>query len=261
MLRTIKAVASPVRLEILSLLKDPVAKLSAADRRRSRARRCLRRFHSREGGDRGRNGVASPDAADRRRAADRDAQEELDLLPSRRVGDSTVHRVSHRRSCDGDCGESRIQPCRRVQPSPVRRQQPSGLPRRCGPDRRSRCCGSLRRCGTSKPSSCSPPVEPGTVAARIFDLFEELPFAGHPVIGAAAVLHMRSEATGAQRWRFQLPSKTVEVTTEVTGRRLFRLAGPGHPGVPWRRSMTALGSRARSISRRRISTATYRWRW
>ncbi len=62
-----------------------------------------------------------------------------------------------------------------------------------------------------------PTSEAGTVAARIFDLFEELPFAGHPVIGAAAVLHMRSEATDAQRWRFELPSKTVEVTTEVTG--------------------------------------------
>jgi trans-2,3-dihydro-3-hydroxyanthranilate isomerase len=62
-----------------------------------------------------------------------------------------------------------------------------------------------------------PTDEAGTVAARIFDLFEELPFAGHPVIGAAAVLHMRSQATGAQRWRFELPSKAVEVSTEVTG--------------------------------------------
>lgn len=59
---------------------------------------------------------------------------------------------------------------------------------------------------------------PGTVLARIFDLFEELPFAGHPIIGAAAVLHERSGAGGAQSWRFQLASKTVEVRTEVTGR-------------------------------------------
>ena len=36
--------------------------------------------------------------------------------------------------------------------------------------------------------------EPDTVGARVFDLFEELPFAGHPVIGAAAVLH---ESTGS----------------------------------------------------------------
>ena len=58
--------------------------------------------------------------------------------------------------------------------------------------------------------------QPGTVSARIFDLFGELPFAGHPVIGAAVVLHKRSRADGAQCWRFQLPSKTVEITTEVT---------------------------------------------
>ena len=61
-----------------------------------------------------------------------------------------------------------------------------------------------------------PTNEPGTVAARIFDLFEELPFAGHPIIGAAAVLHQRRGIGGAQSWRFQLVSKTVEVRTEVT---------------------------------------------
>jgi predicted PhzF superfamily epimerase YddE/YHI9 len=40
-----------------------------------------------------------------------------------------------------------------------------------------------------------------TVSARIFDLFEELPFAGHPVIGAAAVLHEgeSGERCGAYR--------------------------------------------------------------
>ena len=57
--------------------------------------------------------------------------------------------------------------------------------------------------------------QPGTVRARIFDLFEELPFAGHPIIGAAAVLHEQSGAGEAQSWRFQLSSKTVEVRTEV----------------------------------------------
>jgi trans-2,3-dihydro-3-hydroxyanthranilate isomerase len=61
-----------------------------------------------------------------------------------------------------------------------------------------------------------PTDQPRTVRARIFDLFDELPFAGHPIIGAAAVLHERSGATGAQSWRFQLPGRTVEITTEVT---------------------------------------------
>jgi trans-2,3-dihydro-3-hydroxyanthranilate isomerase len=62
-----------------------------------------------------------------------------------------------------------------------------------------------------------PTNRPDTVRARIFDLFEELPFAGHPIIGAAAVLHKRSEAGGARSWRFRLQSKTVEVRTEVIG--------------------------------------------
>jgi PhzF family phenazine biosynthesis protein len=61
-----------------------------------------------------------------------------------------------------------------------------------------------------------PTEDPRTVRARIFDLFDELPFAGHPIIGAAAVLHRRSETAGAQNWRFQLSSKTVEIRTEVT---------------------------------------------
>jgi PhzF family phenazine biosynthesis protein len=56
----------------------------------------------------------------------------------------------------------------------------------------------------------------GTVEARIFDLFDELPFAGHPIIGAAAVLHKHSGAADPQSWRFQLIAKTVEITTEVT---------------------------------------------
>jgi trans-2,3-dihydro-3-hydroxyanthranilate isomerase len=61
-----------------------------------------------------------------------------------------------------------------------------------------------------------PTDQPGTVGARIFDLFSELPFAGHPIIGAAAVMHKCSGSDAAQSWRFQLSSKTVEVSTEIT---------------------------------------------
>ena len=52
----------------------------------------------------------------------------------------------------------------------------------------------------------TPTDEPNTVGARIFDLFEELPFAGHPIIGAAAVLHRRSEAGGAQHGGSNCPA-------------------------------------------------------
>jgi len=54
------------------------------------------------------------------------------------------------------------------------------------------------------------------VSARVFDLFGELDFAGHPVLGAAAVLHERAGGTGARRWRFHLTARPVEVTTRST---------------------------------------------
>jgi trans-2,3-dihydro-3-hydroxyanthranilate isomerase len=68
-----------------------------------------------------------------------------------------------------------------------------------------------------------------TVEARIFDLFGELPFAGHPIIGAAAVLHERSGACDPQDWRFQLHGRTVEITTEVTPTGYFGLLDQGTP--------------------------------
>ena len=45
-----------------------------------------------------------------------------------------------------------------------------------------------------------PTDRPDTVRARIFDLFEELPFAGHPIIGAAAVLHKRTGIATPHTW-------------------------------------------------------------
>jgi trans-2,3-dihydro-3-hydroxyanthranilate isomerase len=74
-----------------------------------------------------------------------------------------------------------------------------------------------------------PTGQPGTVRARIFDLFDELPFAGHPIIGAAAVLHKQSGVGGARSWRFQLSSKTVEITTTVTDRSYAGLLDQGAP--------------------------------
>jgi PhzF family phenazine biosynthesis protein len=57
--------------------------------------------------------------------------------------------------------------------------------------------------------------DPGTWRARIFDMFTELPFAGHPVIGAAAVLHHRAASSNedVRTWRFELPGRTVTVKT------------------------------------------------
>lgn len=54
--------------------------------------------------------------------------------------------------------------------------------------------------------------------ARIFTEDEELPFAGHPVLGAAAVLH-RECAPGIElrTWRLCLGSRIVTVTTALAG--------------------------------------------
>jgi trans-2,3-dihydro-3-hydroxyanthranilate isomerase len=59
---------------------------------------------------------------------------------------------------------------------------------------------------------------PGLVRARVFDLMEELDFAGHPVLGAAAVLHEHAGvAPGAERsWSFELKAGTVQVGTRGT---------------------------------------------
>src|SRR5688572_18458547 len=56
-----------------------------------------------------------------------------------------------------------------------------------------------------------PTTEANAVQARVFDLFEELPFAGHPVIGAAATLHRASGGTSTQTWQVELPCKVVRV--------------------------------------------------
>ncbi len=74
-----------------------------------------------------------------------------------------------------------------------------------------------------------PAAQSNAVRARVFDLFEELPFAGHPIIGAAAVLHSCSGATAAQSWQFDLPDKSVTISTETTDQGYFGLLDQGTP--------------------------------
>lgn len=74
-----------------------------------------------------------------------------------------------------------------------------------------------------------PTTETSIVRARVFDLHEELPFAGHPLIGGAAVLHNRCGRDGLQTWRIVLPQKTVSVTTEHTAQGYYGLLDQGPP--------------------------------
>jgi PhzF family phenazine biosynthesis protein len=77
--------------------------------------------------------------------------------------------------------------------------------------------------------------------ARIFDLFEELDFAGHPVIGAAAVLHHQYGGDNLHgSWTLELASGALTVETERRGPGTFHAVLPdmhaqflGQPtGVP-----------------------------
>ena len=77
--------------------------------------------------------------------------------------------------------------------------------------------------------------------ARIFDLFEELDFAGHPVIGAAAVLHHQHGGDNLHgSWTLELVSGALTVETERRGPGTFHTVLPdmhaqflGQPtGVP-----------------------------
>jgi trans-2,3-dihydro-3-hydroxyanthranilate isomerase len=74
-----------------------------------------------------------------------------------------------------------------------------------------------------------PTRDDSLVHARVFDLFEELAFAGHPIIGAAAVLHRASNQAARCDWTIELPTKTVTVTTERTVNGYFGMLDQGKP--------------------------------
>lgn len=52
-----------------------------------------------------------------------------------------------------------------------------------------------------------------TWRARVFDLAGELDFAGHPLIGAACVLHALHGGDATEIWHLKLTARTVDVTT------------------------------------------------
>lgn len=74
-----------------------------------------------------------------------------------------------------------------------------------------------------------PTGEAGSVRARVFDLFEELAFAGHPIIGAAAVLHRSSSVAAHASWRFVLAGRSVTIETVRTAEGYFGLLDQGQP--------------------------------
>jgi trans-2,3-dihydro-3-hydroxyanthranilate isomerase len=65
--------------------------------------------------------------------------------------------------------------------------------------------------------------------ARVFDLVEELDFAGHPALGAAAVLHDRLGGDAVRQWTLGLPAKTVTVQTSRHGSAYRATLDQGRP--------------------------------
>jgi PhzF family phenazine biosynthesis protein len=74
-----------------------------------------------------------------------------------------------------------------------------------------------------------PTAAPDRWRARVFDLEEELGFAGHPVLGAAAVLHDRAGGDTTRRWTISLPAKTVTVQTTGDGAAFRAVLDQGRP--------------------------------
>ena len=61
-------------------------------------------------------------------------------------------------------------------------------------------------------------ISPAGAQARVFTVEEELPFAGHPVLGAAAVLHRtQAPAEESRFWELQLPHGKIGVSTRRSG--------------------------------------------
>ncbi len=65
--------------------------------------------------------------------------------------------------------------------------------------------------------------------ARVFDLVEELDFAGHPLIGAASVAHSVLNECETAEWAFELNHRTVTVTTRRTQTGFSALLDQGAP--------------------------------
>lgn len=74
--------------------------------------------------------------------------------------------------------------------------------------------------------------EDGRLKARIYDLFEELPFAGHPIIGAACCLHRRTGDDQERHWAFDLiGDRTVKVKTTYEDGHYVGTVDQGRPQI------------------------------
>ncbi|KUJ81355.1 PhzF family phenazine biosynthesis protein [Ruegeria profundi] len=72
----------------------------------------------------------------------------------------------------------------------------------------------------------------GQISARVFDLFEELPFAGHSIIGAACTLHREAGTEGSRGWTISLQGgREVSVSTQYRDGYYFGALDQGRPEI------------------------------
>lgn len=75
----------------------------------------------------------------------------------------------------------------------------------------------------------SPGSRPRSMRARIFDLMEELAFAGHPLIGAAAALQHRASPGESGTWTFELGDRAARVEVTYADDHYFGVLDQGPP--------------------------------
>ncbi len=66
-----------------------------------------------------------------------------------------------------------------------------------------------------------PGASANTYSARVFTVEEELPFAGHPLLGAAALLHHLHCPVASAEWTLQLAAKSVQLRTRRQGQGFY----------------------------------------
>ena len=65
------------------------------------------------------------------------------------------------------------------------------------------------------------PLEGRAFSVHMHDLWRELPFAGHPLLGAAAVLHARCAEVDSCRWELRVGERIIEVLSSPAANARF----------------------------------------
>ena len=140
--------------------------------------------------------------------------------------------------------------------SPSSSTRPGSAPRSCS--------GSRRELRQFESVFLTAADEPDVFGARVFTVEEELPFAGHPALGAAAVLHKARAPDGdAKSFVLAFPAGRVRLDSARVGRGAYHVAMD--QGEQAFRQTLGEDERTRPSTRwgwgRPTSRPVSRWRW